>query len=195
MGRSSSLLGLPSLGFPPTKTILSSILMQFSLLNRRRKLHLDSTASVGLISTHLCGFTDSNLIPCISPNHYWRAFCFRPQCNFHALFFCLECKEAGYLFISYHGISNFRNARLVYLLILNCNLMFDTLSRVSSLAVFSPYYFKNMGSLFKKGWCSVVMRLLWELQTRLHQPAKHMHGCSNVKQKLRWSVNRTNPSC
>ena len=71
-----------------------------------------------------------------------------------------------------------------------------TLKNESVLLLFSCliYFKKNTGSLLEKEdapwWC-----LPWELQTRHHQPAKHMQGCSNVKEKLCWSVNRTNHRC
>lgn len=56
----------------------------------------------------------------------------------HALVFSMEYKEAQHpLISSSHYVYNFRNARLIYLLILNCiinNLIFETFSRMSVLS-------------------------------------------------------------
>lgn len=82
---------------------------------------------------------------------------------------------------SYHCVCDFTNARLIYLLILNCimnNLMCDKLSGMRflsscSLALFIPR--RTLGAYSRR----ILLRwlcLLWELQTRPHQPAKHMHS-------------------
>lgn len=65
------------------------------------------------------------------------------------------------------------------------NFMCDTLKNESALLLFSCliYFKKNTGSLLEKDDAPWLC-LLWELQTRHHQPAKHMQGCSNVKEKL-----------
>lgn len=85
----------------PIKTILSFILMlgMYSL-NSRRKLPLDSirswtrpklTCAASLLPTYF-----HTSYPTVS-RHF---FAFWPQCNFQALVFCLEDKEAVYLLTS-----------------------------------------------------------------------------------------------
>lgn len=81
---------------------------------------------------------------------YWRVLCFWPQYNFHALVFYLEDKRLCTCLYCYHCVYNFRNARLTYLLILNCimhELMFDMLSRMSFLSCCSLALFTSRRTL------------------------------------------------
>lgn len=150
--------------------------------NNRRKLHLDFMTSMGLVQTPGVNLMDPNLFHTSHPTITRDFFAFDHSITSMSWFSLRGYRKAVYPFISgYHCVCDFRNARRTYLLILNCimnNLMSDTLSGMSflssrSFALFTPRR--------TPGACSgrimlCWLCLLWELQTRLHQPAKHMHG-------------------
>lgn len=91
----------------------------------------------------------------------------------------MAIRRAIYPFMSsYHFVCDFRNARLIYPPTLYCivnNLTSDTLSEFVLFLFSCLVYSENTGSLLKKDNAPWLC-LLWELQTRLHQPAKHTYS-------------------